>query len=50
MPAWTRWPLRLPFLPLTEATVGRLGGRGVIAAINWAMSASGAPSAARDVA
>jgi uncharacterized protein (DUF2236 family) len=36
MPAWTRWPLRLPYLPATEATLGRLAGRGVIAGIRWA--------------
>jgi uncharacterized protein (DUF2236 family) len=39
MPAWTRWPLRLPYLPVAEHTVGRLGGHGVTAAIHWAMSA-----------
>ncbi|HEU5266801.1 MAG TPA: oxygenase MpaB family protein, partial [Jatrophihabitans sp.] len=46
MPAWTRRPLRLPYLPLTEATVGRLGGRTITAALHWAMSASEPPSAA----
>ncbi|MGA9277906.1 MAG: oxygenase MpaB family protein [Ilumatobacter sp.] len=37
MPAWTRWPLRLPWLPLTEATLGRAGGDGVTRALRWAM-------------
>lgn len=36
MPAWTRWPLRLPYLPATEATVGRLAGQGVVSVIRWA--------------
>lgn len=36
MPAWTRWPLRLPYLPTTEATVGRLAGRGLVTTIRWA--------------
>ncbi|MGF7236334.1 MAG: oxygenase MpaB family protein [Frankia sp.] len=50
MPAWTRWPLRLPYLPATEATLGRLAGRGVVGGIRWATArpaATGpAPSAA----
>lgn len=37
LPAWARWPLRLPYLPASEATVGRLAGRGVVAGISWAM-------------
>ncbi len=36
MPAWTRWPLRLPYLPAAEATVGRLAGHGIVSAIRWA--------------
>ncbi|MDA3033179.1 MAG: oxygenase MpaB family protein [Actinomycetota bacterium] len=39
MPAWTRWPLRLPWLPLTEATVGRVGGDVVTRALRWAVPA-----------
>jgi uncharacterized protein (DUF2236 family) len=38
MPAWTRWPLRLPYLPATEATLGRLAGRSIAAGIHWATS------------
>jgi uncharacterized protein (DUF2236 family) len=38
MPAWTRWPLRLPYLPAVEATFGRLAGWGVVAGIRWATS------------
>lgn len=36
LPVWARWPLRLPYLPATEATIGRLAGRGVVAGIRWA--------------
>ena len=38
MPAWTRWPLRLPYVPVTEATVVRLAGSGMVTAIRWAMT------------
>jgi uncharacterized protein (DUF2236 family) len=38
LPVWARWPLRLPYFPATEATVGRLAGQGVVAGINWAMT------------
>jgi uncharacterized protein (DUF2236 family) len=38
LPVWARWPLRLPYLPATEATLGRLAGHGVVAGINWAMT------------
>ena len=44
LPVWARWPLRLPYLPVSEATVGRLAGRGVIAGISWAITA-GPPTA-----
>jgi uncharacterized protein (DUF2236 family) len=43
MPAWTRWPLRLPYLPAVEGTVGRLAGWGVVSAIRWATSDAPAP-------
>ncbi|WP_306746718.1 oxygenase MpaB family protein [Saccharothrix yanglingensis] len=35
LPLWTRLPLRLPFLPLTEATAVRLAGHGITGAIRW---------------
>lgn len=38
LPGWTRRPLGIPYLPATEATVGRLAGRGVVAGIRWATS------------
>lgn len=42
LPWWARWPLRLPYLPLAEATVVRLAGDGLVRTIRWAM----APAAA----
>lgn len=47
LPVWARWPLRLPYLPATEATIGRLAGRGVVSGVHWAMTAV-APSSAAD--
>jgi uncharacterized protein (DUF2236 family) len=44
LPVWARWPLRLPYLPASEATVGRLAGRGVVAGISWAMGSRAATS------
>ena len=38
MPWWARVPLRLPWLPITEATAVRAGGTVVTRAIGWAMS------------
>ncbi|WP_225438615.1 oxygenase MpaB family protein [Candidatus Frankia nodulisporulans] len=40
MPVWTRWPLRLPYLPATEATVGRLAGQTIVTTIRWATRAA----------
>lgn len=36
MPWWARWPLRLPYLPLTEATAVRACGAAATAVIRWA--------------
>ncbi len=38
LPRWARWPLRLPYLPLAEATVVRLAGDGLVRGIRWAMT------------
>lgn len=38
LPRWARLPLRLPWLPLTEATAVRAGGVAVTRAIGWAMT------------
>jgi len=43
MPRWTRWPLRLPYLPIVEATAVRTSGVAITEAIRWAMG-SGPPS------
>ena len=37
MPGWTRWPLRLPWLPVTDATVGRAIGDAVTRTLRWAV-------------
>ena len=37
MPRWSRWPLRLPYLPVTEATAVRASGELVTAGIRWAI-------------
>lgn len=37
MPGWTRWPLRLPWLPVTEAVVARPLGDAMIRTIRWAL-------------
>jgi uncharacterized protein (DUF2236 family) len=39
LPRWTRWPLRLPYLPLTEAVVVRSAGEVLTRSIRWAMTA-----------
>ncbi len=39
MPAWTRVPLRLPWLPVAERTVVRALGGAAVGTIRWAMSA-----------
>jgi uncharacterized protein (DUF2236 family) len=38
LPVWARWPLRLPYLPLTEETVVRAAGSGIVRAIRWALT------------
>jgi uncharacterized protein (DUF2236 family) len=39
LPRWARWPLRLPWLPVSEATVLRLGGEAVTRPTRWALPA-----------
>ena len=39
LPGWARRPLRLPRLPVTEATVVRPAGRAMVQAIRWATTA-----------
>jgi uncharacterized protein (DUF2236 family) len=38
MPAWTRWPLRLPLLPVSEAFVVRPAGEAVTRLIRWSLT------------
>ena len=38
MPRWTRRPLRLPWLPVTEATTVRVLGTLATGTIRWALS------------
>ena len=38
LPVWARWPLRLPYLPLTEATLVRAAGEGVVRGLRWALT------------
>lgn len=35
LPVWARWPLRLPYLPLAEATVVRAAGVGLVRTLRW---------------
>ncbi len=39
LPVWARWPLRLPYLPVTEAVGVRAAGQLATRTIRWAMSA-----------
>jgi uncharacterized protein (DUF2236 family) len=38
LPVWARWPLRLPYLPVTEAVAVRAAGSGLTKLIRWAMT------------
>ena len=44
LPQWARWPLRLPWLPVTEATVVRGAGEVLTRTIRWALPAAAALS------
>ena len=37
LPRWARWPLRLPYLPLAEATVVRVAGETAVRGIRYVM-------------
>jgi uncharacterized protein (DUF2236 family) len=41
MPTWTRWPLRLPWLPVTEAVALRPAGELVTRTLRWAITPTG---------
>lgn len=38
LPGWARWPLRLPFLPVTETLAVRPAGEALIHGLRWALS------------
>jgi uncharacterized protein (DUF2236 family) len=38
LPAWTRWPLRLPFLPVSETLLVRPAGAVVTQIIRWSLT------------
>lgn len=38
LPRWARWPLRLPWLPVTERVLGRPLGGAATSAVRWAMT------------
>ncbi len=42
LPTWARWPLRLPFVPVTEATVVQASGRALVRSIGWAIGSQAA--------
>ena len=42
LPAWTRWPLRLPFLPVTEAVAVRPVGDVLVRTLRWALTPTAA--------
>jgi len=46
LPAWTRWPLRLPFLPLSETVLVRPAGAAITQLIRWSLTPADAPPAA----
>jgi hypothetical protein len=38
LPAWTRWPLRLPFLPVSETLLVRPAGSVITQIIRWSFT------------
>ena len=40
LPGWTRWPLRLPWLPVSETMVVRPAGAAVTQLIRWSLTAA----------
>ena len=38
LPAWARWPLRLPYLPVSETLVVRPAGQVVTQLIRWSLT------------
>ncbi len=42
LPAWTRWPLRLPFLPVSEQVIVRPAGAAITQLIRWSLTPTAA--------
>jgi uncharacterized protein (DUF2236 family) len=42
LPSWARWPLRLPFAPVVEATIVQASGRAFVRTLGWVMSPTAA--------
>ncbi|MCB1001416.1 MAG: DUF2236 domain-containing protein [Acidimicrobiales bacterium] len=40
LPAWTRWPLRLPFLPVSETVLVRPAGAAITQLIRWSLTSA----------
>jgi uncharacterized protein (DUF2236 family) len=40
LPAWTRWPLRLPWLPFSETVLVRPAGAAITQVIRWSLTAN----------
>jgi hypothetical protein len=38
LPAWTRWPLRLPYLPVSETMLVRPAGAAITQLIRWSLT------------
>lgn len=45
LPVWARWPLRLPYLPVSEAVLVRPAGAMVTRIIRWSLTPTEAPAA-----
>ena len=44
LPAWTRWPLRLPFLPVSETLLVRPAGAAITQVIRWSLTPTAVPT------
>lgn len=40
LPGWTRWPLRLPYLPVSETMLVRPAGAAITGLIRWSLTAA----------
>lgn len=49
LPAWTRWPLRLPFLPVSEKLIAGPAGDAITNVIRWSMNPASEPPGASTI-